>query len=72
MSHLERVDHPVGDAADAVLEAVGGLGRGRQLGAGDEQLLLELEDVGGEVGLVRRPQSARATPSAEFASSIEP
>ena len=71
---LERVDHPLGHAADAVLEAVGGLGRGRELGAGDEQLLLEVEDVGGEVRPCRRLvlQRARATPSCEFASSIVP
>ena len=70
--HLERVDHSVGDPADAVLEAIGGLGRGRELGAGDEQVLLEGEEVAGEVGLVVALQRARATPSAELASSIEP
>ena len=41
----------MGDAADAVLEALRRLRGGRQLGAGDEELVLEPEDVGGDLGL---------------------
>ena len=70
--HLDRVDHAVGDAADAVLEPVGGLGRGRQLGAGDEQVLLQLEQIATRGRTGSSLHSARATPSAEFASSIDP
>ena len=57
-------------AADAGLEAVARLRRGRELGAGDEQLVLEAQDVGraGAASLA----SARATPSAEVASSSAP
>ncbi|HEY0278128.1 MAG TPA: hypothetical protein VGC32_07660 [Solirubrobacterales bacterium] len=46
---LGLLDHRRGDAADPVFEAVGGLRRGRQLGAGDEEIVLEAEDVGGQL-----------------------
>ena len=55
---LEGLDHAVGDPADAVLEAVGGLGRGRELGSGDEQVLLQGEDGCVEVGLVLLAEGA--------------
>ena len=71
-SALDRGDHRLGDAADAVLEAVGGLRRGGELGARDEELVLEVEDVGGELAVAPSPQRARATPSCELASSIVP
>ncbi len=69
---LELGDHRLGDAADPVFEPLGRLRRGRQLGAGDEEVVLEAEDVAGELGLVSAPQRARATPSCEQASSSEP
>ena len=50
---LHRGDHLLGDAADAVLEPLGCLGSGRELGAGDEELVLEAEDVGVELGVAR-------------------
>ena len=49
---LELGRHLGRDAADAVLEALGGLGRRRELGAGDEELVLDSQDVGGELGVV--------------------
>ena len=56
---LELVGHLGGDAADPVLQALGRLGRGRQLGAGDEQLVLDAQDVGGELGVVAGRASGR-------------
>ena len=55
---LERRDHRLGDAADPVLEPLGRLGRGRQLGGGDEEVVLEAEDVGGELRLVGAAEGA--------------
>ena len=55
---LELGRHLGGDAADAVDEPLGGLGRRRELGAGDEQVVLEAEDVGGELGLVGAAERA--------------
>ena len=55
---LELGDHLLGDAADPVFEALGRLGRGRQLGAGDEEVVLEAEDVGGELGVVGAAEGA--------------
>jgi len=45
---------------------------GGELGAGDEQFLLEREDRRVEVGLVVRLAESAGDPRAEFASSIEP
>ncbi len=42
---LEPGDHLGGDPADSVLEPPGGLRRRRELGAGDEQVALEVEQV---------------------------
>ena len=50
---LELVGHLGGDPADAVVEPLGRLGRGRELGAGDEEVVLEAQDVGGELGVAR-------------------
>ncbi len=55
---LELGDHRLGRAADPVFEALGRLGRGRQLGAGDEEVVLEAQDVGGELGLASVTESA--------------
>ena len=55
---LQRGDHLLGDAADPVLEPPGGLRRGRQLGPGDEEVVLEAEDVGGELGLLGAAERA--------------
>ena len=68
---LELGDHLLGGAADAVFEPLGRLRRGRQLGAGDEEVVLEAEDVGGQLASPG-PQRARATPSCEQASSSVP
>jgi hypothetical protein len=46
---LELGDHRLGGATDPVFEPLGRLGRCRQLGAGDEEVVLEPEDVGGEL-----------------------
>ena len=55
---LELGDHLLGGAADAVFEALGGLRRGRQLGAGDEDVVLEAEDVGGKLGVLGAAEGA--------------
>ena len=55
---LELGDHRLGRAADAVFEPLGRLRRGRQLGAGDEDVVLEAEDVGGQLGLLGAAEGA--------------
>jgi hypothetical protein len=55
---LDLGDHLRRDPADAVFEPLARLGRGRQLGAGDEEVVLEAEDVGGEAGIVGRAEGA--------------
>ena len=69
---LELGDHLLGRAADPVFEPLGRLRRGRQLGAGDEEVVLEAEDVGGELRLVRRRRARGRRRAAEQASSSEP
>ena len=69
---LELGDHRLGGAADPVLEALGGLRRGRQLGAGDEEVVLQAEDVGGELGLRRARRGRGRRRAAEQASSSAP
>ena len=53
---LDVADHRLGHAGPAVLEAIPGVGVGRQLGADDEQLALEAED--------QRREAAEARPGA--------
>ena len=69
---LELGDHLLGGAADPVFEPLGRLRRGRQLGAGDEDVVLEAEDVGGELGLARRRRGRGRRRAAEQASSSAP
>jgi hypothetical protein len=49
---LQLAHHLLGRAADAVFEPLARLRRRRQLGAGDEDVVLEAEDVGGQLGRV--------------------
>ncbi len=49
---LELGGHLRGDAADPVDKSFGCFGRGGELGAGDEEVVLEAQDVGRELGLV--------------------
>ena len=70
MSRLEPLDHLRRDLRHARLQALGRLGRGGQLGAGDEQLVLDAQDVGVQLAVALGGRAA--SPSAEAASSTEP
>ena len=51
ISSSSAVGHVRSDAADAVLEPLGGFGGGRQLGPCHEELVLQREDVGRQLFL---------------------
>jgi len=51
-SLLDPLDHLLAGAADPVFESLGRLRRGRQLGAGDEDVVLEAEDVAGQLPVI--------------------
>jgi hypothetical protein len=54
------LDHGVGDLRDAGFQPVCGLGCSRQLGAGDEQLVLHPQDVVVELPVLARGGAADA------------